>query len=208
MSRRGAGQEEPAVRIRLARASSRTSGRTAETSRRARSRREYRLRSSSPSRRARCARTKPSFFPLSHDTWLAFQFWPGARMELAGRRHVERTDELAASSRVGVDRPAAAVEREAVAAPEHPEVVVEGVVLHHEDDDVLDLRQRVGALGELRVRAATRAGGWAWASLRVPARSARAIPAGSGRRRRPGRRCGRGTNGGTGACRARRDSVA
>ena len=44
------------------------------------------------------------------------------------------------------------VEAEPVAAPEHPEVVVERVVLHHHDDDVLDLRQDVGPLGQLRVR--------------------------------------------------------
>ena len=41
--------------------------------------------------------------------------------------------------------------RVAVAAAEHAEVRVVGVVLLHVDDDVLDLRQQVGALGPARV---------------------------------------------------------
>ena len=65
---------------------------------------------------------------------------------------MERADELGCALRVGVDRLTAAVERVSVAAPEHAEVIVEGVVLHHEDHDVLDLRDRVDALGKIRVR--------------------------------------------------------
>jgi hypothetical protein len=34
---------------------------------------------------------------------------------------------------------------EPLAPAEHAEVVIEGVVLHHQHDDVLDLRQHVGA---------------------------------------------------------------
>ena len=45
----------------------------------------------------------------------------------------------------------AALQREAVARAEHAEVRVVGVVLLHVDDDVLDLRQQVDALGPARV---------------------------------------------------------
>ena len=58
-------------------------------------------------------------------------------------------------------------------------------------------RCRQGAWGA----GATRAGGSA--SAPPPAHPAPTIPAGSGRRRPRGRRYGRGTNAGTGACRAR-----
>ena len=47
--------------------------------------------------------------------------------------------------------------RVAVAAAEHAEVRVVGVVLLHVDDDVLDLRKQVRSLGAPRVRAVTRA---------------------------------------------------
>ena len=42
-------------------------------------------------------------------------------------------------------RRAIVTERESLPPAEGAEVVVEGVVLHHQDDDVLDLRQHVGA---------------------------------------------------------------
>src|SRR4029079_18813134 len=42
-------------------------------------------------------------------------------------------------------RGAIVAEREPLPPAEGAEVVVEGVVLHHQDDDVLDLRQHVGA---------------------------------------------------------------
>ena len=48
---------------------------------------------------------------------------------------------------------AVGTERQALApVGEHAEVVVVGVVLHHQDDDVPDLRQQVGALGKIRAR--------------------------------------------------------
>ncbi|HSV05114.1 MAG TPA: hypothetical protein VLI07_01300 [Candidatus Binatus sp.] len=48
--------------------------------------------------------------------------------------------------RIGIGRRRHAVDQvEAVAAAEHPEVVVERVILHHQDDDVLDLGEGVRA---------------------------------------------------------------
>ena len=64
---------------------------------------------------------------------------------------VEGADIPAARVRIRVRRAAAAVEGEAVAPAEHAEVVVEGVVLLHDDHDVVDLGHRVGALGQARV---------------------------------------------------------
>ena len=80
---------------------------------------------------------------------------------LAGIRLVEGADVAARRVRVRVRRAAAAVEGEPVTSAEHPEVVVEGMVLLHHDHDVVDLGQRVGALGQARVRAAIR-GGATW----------------------------------------------
>ena len=49
---------------------------------------------------------------------------------------------------------AVGVPREALApAVQHAEVVVVGVVLHHQHDDVLDLRQQVGPGGQRRLGA-------------------------------------------------------
>ena len=62
-------------------------------------------------------------------------------------------DRLAIAARVGQLRLAVWPEREALtAAPQHAEVVVVGVVLHHQHNDVLDLRQQVcaGRPGRLR----------------------------------------------------------
>ena len=66
---------------------------------------------------------------------------------------MERADESTGRVRVVVDRLAVAAECEPVATPEGAEVVVERVVLHHEDDDVLDLRQGVGASREMGIGA-------------------------------------------------------
>ncbi len=73
--------------------------------------------------------------------------------ELAGGGHAERVLDVAVGVRVGGERPAAWAEPEPVraAAAQHAELVVVGVVLHHQHDDVLDLRDRVGARGQLRV---------------------------------------------------------
>ncbi len=77
---------------------------------------------------------------------------PGRPVELARRGHVEGAQEPSVLHGVRVEGPAVAVEREPVAAAEHPEARVEGVVLHHHNDDVFDLGQCVGAFGQVRVR--------------------------------------------------------
>src|SRR5262249_53460000 len=71
--------------------------------------------------------------------------------QLTGRRHVERTDELAGVVRVHVDGLAVAAEPEPVATAEQTEVLVVRLVLLHRNDDVLDLGQRVGALRQAGV---------------------------------------------------------
>ena len=63
---------------------------------------------------------------------------------------VEHRHDVAVGVEVAVGRHAVA-HVVAVAAVEHPEVRVVGVVLLHVDDDVLDLRQEVDALGPARV---------------------------------------------------------
>ena len=56
-------------------------------------------------------------------------------------------------------RPAIGPQRQALApASQHAQVVVVGVVLHHQHDDVPDLRQQVGALGQVRPRPAVGVG--------------------------------------------------
>ena len=73
---------------------------------------------------------------------------------LDGRRQVMRPDGLAVGVPVGCLGLAVGAERETVAAiVQHAQVVVVGVVLHHQHDDVLDLRQQVGP---------DRAGGLRW----------------------------------------------
>jgi hypothetical protein len=94
--------------------------------------------------------TKPSSRPPSYWTWLSSQFCAGL---LARGRHPEGV--LDAAVRVRIPRPGqlAWADPEAVGtrAAQHAEVVVVGVVLHHHHDDVLDLADRVGALGQPRV---------------------------------------------------------
>ncbi len=78
--------------------------------------------------------------------------------ELTGGGHPKCALLSAVSVGVARRRIGVAADHEAVAAgpvtgltSEHPEEVVVGVVLHHEHDDMLDLGQRVGAGGQLRV---------------------------------------------------------
>ena len=157
--------------IRLRRGPSRTSGRRAGTSSRARSRRAGRC--SVPvahrdRRRCRCARSRRCGRRRTGCGWRS-RSGSASSWSWHVRRHVERAHRLAVRRRGWrrVGRPVG-VEREAVAAAEHAEVVVVGVVLHHQHDDVLDLRERVGARGQLAGSAASRVlaagSGRCWAS--------------------------------------------
>ncbi len=59
-----------------------------------------------------------------------------------------RANGFAAGARIGYLRLSVGSEREALtAAAQHAEVVVVGVVLHHQNHYVLDLRQQVRANG-------------------------------------------------------------
>ena len=71
----------------------------------------------------------------------------GLTRKLAGRWHVKRVLEVAVGVRVDRHRDTVA-QLEAVSARpvQHAELVVIGVVLHHQHDDVFDLRHGVGAL--------------------------------------------------------------
>ena len=63
-----------------------------------------------------------------------------------------RVHGLAVAARVGHGGLAVRSERETLAAAaQHAEIVVVGVVLHHQDDDVLDLRQQISADGLRRI---------------------------------------------------------
>jgi hypothetical protein len=87
-------------------------------------------------------------------------------------RQAVRPDVLAVGARVGHPRLAAGSEREALAAaPQHAEVIVVGVVLHHQHDDVLDLRQQIfaGGLGRHRARPGPRAAHQALPALQLTA---------------------------------------
>ena len=97
----------------------------------------------------------PSHRPSAHCWWAACQLCDGTR----GRWPVEgwcraRTG-APSGPRVGHVGLAVGPERETLAAArQHAEVVVVGVVLHHQDHDVLDLRQQVRARrAGLRARA-------------------------------------------------------
>ena len=79
------------------------------------------------------------------------------RVDLTARvRVVKRLYVATGWIRVVVERPSVWSECEPVPATQGAEVVVERVVLHHEHDDVLDLRHRVHAGRQMRVR--TRSG--------------------------------------------------
>lgn len=60
--------------------------------------------------------------------------------------HVERPDRFVQRVRIARRGSAVLVERETVASAEHAEITVVGVVLLHDHDDVLDLRNQVAAL--------------------------------------------------------------
>ena len=75
----------------------------------------------------------------------------GLRLHLALARHPERADHPARHG-VRVAGPPELVEPEPVSARsaasrQHPEVVVERVVLHHDDHDVVDRDARIGSTG-------------------------------------------------------------
>jgi hypothetical protein len=77
----------------------------------------------------------------------------GLAVELAGGRHAEGVLEVTVGVGVGGGgQPVVEPEAVGAVAVQHAEPVVVGVVLHHQDDDVLDLRDRVGARGQVRVR--------------------------------------------------------
>ena len=96
------------------------------------------------------------------------------RVGLTARvRIVERAHVSTRGIRVVVDGPAVRTGRQPVAAAQRAEVVVERVILHHDHNDVLNLRQGVGARGKVRVR--KRSG--------LPQCTVRAEPSGPGRRR-------------------------
>ena len=77
----------------------------------------------------------------------------GIVLHLGGGGHVVGAIPLSVRQVVDDVGGAVGTERQALApVGEHAEVVVVGVVLHHQDDDVPDLRQQVGALGQVRAR--------------------------------------------------------
>ena len=90
----------------------------------------------------------------------------------AGAVEVEHAHRVAVQVGVRVRRHAVVTEAQAVTAAEHAEVVVVGVVLLHVDDDVLDLRQEVDALGLRRVRTGARRADQTRASAPSTARDA------------------------------------
>ena len=105
-----------------------------------------------------CWPRTPGSFPCRHCRWLACQLCEGARgcWTVEGR-WCARTGSPSVPGLDTAGSPSAS-EREALAAAaQHAEVVVVGVVLHHQHDDVLDLRQQVGAGGQGRLRGAARA---------------------------------------------------
>jgi len=68
-----------------------------------------------------------------------------AAVVLAEVRGMEGAHRVPRRIRAAVGRQAVGAVLEAVAAPQHPEVVVVGMVLLHQDHDVLDTGQAVGA---------------------------------------------------------------
>ena len=106
--------------------------------------------------RAARAVTKPSFLPPFHECVRRHPVLAGVRVSWHVDGMWNALTKLPLPSGFASTGWPLRVELEAVAAAEHPEVDVEGVVLLHHDDDVLDLRQRVGAFGQRRVRARSR----------------------------------------------------
>src|SRR6266542_2796443 len=67
-------------------------------------------------------------------------------MALNGRGQPKSADDLAICPAIEHLRLAAAIHREALAATlQHAEIVVVGVVLHHQHHDVPDLRKEIGS---------------------------------------------------------------
>ena len=104
----------------------------------------------------------------------------GHAVLLHGRARVMGPDHGARGVGILGIRRAVVTEREPLPPAEGAEVVVEGVVLHHQDDDVLDLRQHVGA---------GRAGGVG--PVARPGDGASAAPAGAASGVRSAPRCSR-----------------
>ena len=69
----------------------------------------------------------------------------GHAVLLHGGRRVKRPDHGPRGVRVLGFRRAVVTKGESLAPAQRAEVVIEGVILHHQHDDVLDLRQHVGA---------------------------------------------------------------
>lgn len=96
----------------------------------------------------------PSRAPPPNWMWLALQVWVGTPSCCLVEGKWPRLDEGARGVTVAmrIHWLIAWSEGEAVSAPEGAEVGVVGVVLHHQDDDVLDLGQAVRVLGTTGVR--------------------------------------------------------
>ena len=112
------------------------------------------------------ALTKPSLRPPLNAVWLAFQLWRDAEALARRVASASRARGRPVGVGIGVRRLAVLVDLEAVdlvarrdLVGQHPEEVVERVVLHHQDDDVLDLRHRRRALGQARERQRSGTGG-------------------------------------------------
>ncbi len=75
-------------------------------------------------------------------------------MQLAGSRHPERVLDVPAGVRVRRRRRAVRTDLEPIGSEpgEHAELIVVGVVLHHQDDNVRDIRDRIRAGREVRIR--------------------------------------------------------
>ena len=121
----------------------------------------------------------------------------GLAVELAGGGGVLGRHRVAARVRVGVDRSAASDRQPVHRSPagdlvrNHPEQVVERVVLHHQHDDVLDLVHARAAGGPVRGTGGSRAGaGRRDAPPGGPRRASRGWRAGRRHRRRRRAACG------------------
>ena len=104
----------------------------------------------------------------------------GHALVLHGGRRVTDPDHGARGVRILGVRRAVVANRQSLAAAQRAEVVVEGVVLHHQHDDVLDLRQRVGARRDARDPAGHQVG-----------HAAATAPGGAGSGARSAPRCAR-----------------
>ena len=98
-----------------------------------------------PGASARCSATKPSQAPSSYWMWLALQAWVGTPGTCTVPAKWVRVNESEPSlALVGLGRFTVCTEVKAFPSPgEHAEVIVVGVVFHHQHNDVFDLGQRV-----------------------------------------------------------------